>query len=161
MTKPKTEAPRPPSEILGQEIEAFFNERLSKVIGFAKVAETKVRAVDNRAVQQEKRFKDVLEAIANYSGDDPEGHARLLCMAALGKDGTKPGSIGWSFTSRILQDPTVTGYCTWCGINCYGKKTSPGAMPCNVPGCPYETAAEQNREMTQAEITRLEKVPAA
>lgn len=41
---------------------------------------------------------------------------------------------------------TKTGKCAHCGINVYAETNNRPhqmAMPCNVPGCPYETPEQQ------------------
>ena len=137
------------------EIQRLLNLNLTAAIGLNSRTEKRVKGLDKRLRQQEKRFRAVLKAIVDYNGDDPVGHARQLCEAGI-DGGTKPGTIQWSFTSRILDDPTITGFCDWCFINCYGAETpKPGAMPCNVPGCPFEAPEDQKKHLTKAELKRL------
>jgi len=46
--------------------------------------------------------------------------------------------------SRRADHPRATGACSHCDINLYdGRVPHPKAMPCNVPGCPYEKERDQ------------------
>ncbi len=103
----------------------------------------------------EERYRAVLGAIVDYRGKDQLGHARRLCQAGL-DGGSKRGTIQWSFTSRILGDPKITGFCDWCGINCYGSKSEPAVMPCEVAGCPYEAAGAQRPAISAAVLEAIE-----
>ena len=108
----------------------------------------------------EKRYRAVLAAIQTYSGEDRIGHARRLCKAGL-DSGTKPGSIQWMFTSRILADPKITGFCALCGINYYGKgDPQPIAVPCNVPGCPYESSEQQKTAISAEKLRDIQRAAA-
>ncbi len=102
----------------------------------------------------EERYRAVLTAIMDYDGEEPLEHARRLCRTGL-DGGSKRGTIQWSFTSRILGDPKITGFCGWCGINCYGADPTPAVMPCEVAGCPYEKAEEQRPAISAAVLEAM------
>ena len=43
---------------------------------------------------------------------------------------------------RDATHPLITGSCRVCEINLYNGAPHQRAMPCNVPGCPHETARD-------------------
>ena len=117
-------------------------------------AKKRLKGIEAKVREQEKRFKKIMQAIVDYDGENRVAYAHRLARASL-EGGTKITSIQWQFTTRILENPKITDFCRHCGINCYGEKPRPGAMPCNVAGCPFESPEKQRRGLTEAEVRRL------
>lgn len=105
----------------------------------SRMARARVGSLHGRLEAIEVRYRAVLGKIQAANGDE---YIERLCDTSLAA-GAKVGTIEWSFCSRVLDNPRVTGFCEWCSISCYGAEKLPEVMPCNVPGCPYEAAAQQ------------------
>jgi len=111
--------------------------------------------------QQEKQYRAVLRRLSELGGKRGT-KTRALLDAALtnvdGRSGTAPGSIGWMLTTRMLDNPEATDFCKWCYISCYGDDKLPCAMPCGVPGCPYENGKPRDREQIEAQRLEYEEM---
>ncbi len=128
----------------------FAQERIRRVV-------TRIDEVERIRRKVELVYQDVLKAIGKTKNLD---YIDKLVRAALSVDdenrpGTTPGSIGWMYTQRLLDDPEITNFCPWCFINCYGAAQKPIIMPCEVPGCPWESP--DSMDVKLAGLDRSEK----